>query len=146
MLDAHFAASVAGFRADDQGAAARPTGTAGSKIHVQPVARPSRADRVGAGYLCPVPYLALAKATPWSVYFTGLSRYGEGFARDLGGLFEQYVGQAAAAARCPGARRGRLRPQNNRRKTVDWIVILPEAVLLVEVKSAIPPSLSGSAP
>ena len=29
-------------------------------------------------------------------------------------------------------------PKNDRRKTVDWIVILPEVVLLVEVKSAIP--------
>lgn len=43
--------------------------------------------------MCPVPYLALAKATPWGLYFTGLSRYGEGFARDLGHLFEQYIGR-----------------------------------------------------
>jgi hypothetical protein len=29
-------------------------------------------------------------------------------------------------------------PRNDRRKTIDWIVVLPEVVVLVEVKSAIP--------
>ena len=37
-------------------------------------------------------------------------------------------------------------PKNDRRKTVDWIVILPEAVLLVEVKSAIPTALNRIEP
>jgi hypothetical protein len=106
--------------------------------------RPARCGRPlltgsGPGYLCPVPYLALAKATPWGVYFTGLTRYGEGFARDPGHLFEQYIGRQLRLI--PGARvLGELTygPRNARRKTVDWIVILPEVVLLVEVKSAIP--------
>jgi hypothetical protein len=92
----------------------------------------------GAGYLCPVPYLALAKATPWGVYFTGLSRHGEGFTRDLGHLFEQYIGRQLRLL--PGAQvLGEVTyGRKNSRKTVGWIVILPEVVLLIEVKSAIP--------
>lgn len=71
--------------------------------------------------------------------FTGLSRYGEGFARDLGHLFEQYIGRQLRLL--PGSQvLGEVTygPRNDRRKTVDWIVILPEVVLVVEVKSAIP--------
>jgi hypothetical protein len=40
-----------------------------------------------------MPQLAWAKATPWGVYFTGLGYYGDRFARDLGHLFEQYIGR-----------------------------------------------------
>ena len=93
----------------------------------------------GSGYLCPIPHLAWAKAAPWGVYFTGLSRYGEQFARDLGHLFEQYIGRQLRLL--PGAQvmpEITYGPRNDRRKTIDWIVVLPEVVLLVEVKSAIP--------
>jgi hypothetical protein len=140
VLGAHFAASVARFRADGQEAAAR-AGRDGRlrRFTSNPLRSHPLLTGFGAGYLCPVPYLALAKATPWGVYFTGLSRYGEGFARDLGHLFEQYIGRQLRLL--PGAQvLGEVTygPKNDRRKTVDWIVILPEAVLLVEVKSAIP--------
>ena len=47
----------------------------------------------GPGYLCPIPHLAWAKAASWGVYFTGRGRYREQFTRDLGHLFEQYVGR-----------------------------------------------------
>ena len=140
VLDAHFAASVTGFRADDQEAAAR-AGRDGRlrRFTSNPLRGRPLLTGFGPGYLCPVPYLALAKATPWGVYFTGLKRYKEGFARDLGHLFEQYIGRQLRLL--PGAQvLGEVTygPKNDRRKTVDWIVILPEVVLLVEVKSAIP--------
>lgn len=93
----------------------------------------------GTGYLCPMPQLALAKATPWGVYFTLLDHFGPGFASDLGNLFEQYVGRQLqlllGAQVLPEITYG---PRSARSKTVDWIVVLPEVVLLVEVKSAIP--------
>lgn len=93
----------------------------------------------GSGYLCPIPGLALAKAAPWGIYFTGRERYGDAFARDLGHLFEQYIGRQLRLI--PGAQAlGEITYTERRaeRKTVDWIVVLPEVVLLVEVKSAIP--------
>jgi hypothetical protein len=140
VLDAHFATSVTAFRADDQQAAARAGRDARLRRYTSsPLRARPLLTGFGPGYLCPVPYLALAKATPWGVYFTGLSRYGEGFARDLGHLFEQYIGRQLRLL--PGARvlgEFTYGPKNDRRKTVDWIVILPEVVLLVEVKSAIP--------
>jgi hypothetical protein len=86
-----------------------------------------------------MPQLAWAKATPWGVYCTGVSHYGDRFARDLGHLFERYIGRQVrlldGAKVLPEITYG---PRNSRRKTVDWIVVLPEVVLLVEVKSAIP--------
>lgn len=58
---------------------------------------------------------------------------------DLGNLFEQYVGRHLRLL--PGAQvlpEITYGPKSARSKTVDWIVVLPEVVLLVEVKSAIP--------
>jgi hypothetical protein len=67
--------SVTEFRADDQEAAAR----AGRHVRIRKyTSNPLRGRPLltgfGPGYLCPVPYLALAKATPWGVYFTGLAQ------------------------------------------------------------------------
>ena len=140
VLDAHFATSTEQFRAEDQKAAAR----AGvddqlRRFTYNPLRGHPLLTGFGAGYLCPMPQLAWAKATPWGVYFTGLGHYGDRFARDLGHLFEQYIGRQLRllpdAQVLPEITYG---PRTARRKTVDWIVVLPEVVLLVEVKSAIP--------
>jgi hypothetical protein len=140
VLDTHFATDVARFRADEQEAAARASRDDRlRRFTSNPLRGHPLLTGFGPGYLCPVPYLALAKATPWGVYFTGLSRYGEGFARDLGHLFEQYIGRQLRLL--PSAQvLGEVTygPPSSSRKTVDWIVVLPEVVLLVEVKSAIP--------
>jgi hypothetical protein len=136
VLDAHFATSMEQFRIED--------GRAGPDGHLRrftynPLRGHPLLTGFGDGYLCPMPQLAWAKVTPWGVYFTGLGHYGEGFARDLGHLFEQYIGRLlrllTGAQVLPEVTYG---PKSGRRKTVDWIVVLPEVVLLVEVKSAIP--------
>jgi hypothetical protein len=140
VIDAHFATSKEQFRIENKNA----TGRAGQDDHLRRFTyNPLRGHPLlvgfGTGYLCPMPQLAWAKATPWGVYFTGVRRYGDGFARDLGHLFEQYIGRQlrllTGAQVLPEITYG---PRAGRRKTVDWIVVLPEAVLLVEVKSAIP--------
>jgi len=87
----------------------------------------------GTRYLCPIPGLALAKAAPRGTYFTGRERYGDAFARDLGHLFVQCIGRQLRLI--PGAQViGEITYTERRaeRKTVDWIVVLPE-VVLVEV-------------
>ncbi|HLI37752.1 MAG TPA: hypothetical protein VKV80_10485 [Streptosporangiaceae bacterium] len=140
VLDAHFAISKEQFRAEDQKAAQR----AGRDDRLRRFTyNPLRGRPVltgfGAGYLCPVPQLAWAKATPWGVYFTGLEYHGDRFTRDLGHLFEQYIGRQLRLL--PGAQvhpEITCGPRTSRRKTVDWIVVLSDLVLLVEVKSAIP--------
>ncbi len=140
VLDAHFAIGMERFRAENKKAAGR----AGLDDHLRrftynPLRGHPLLTGFGAGYLCPMPQLAWAKAAPWGVYFTGLGHYGDGFARDLGHLFEQYIGRQlrllTGAQVLPEITYG---PKAGRRKTVDWIVVLPEVVLLVEVKSAIP--------
>ena len=138
VLDAHFATGIDWFGPDDQEAVAR----AGRNDRLRrytfnPLRGRPLLTGFGQGYLCPFPYLALAKATPWGVYFTGLNRYRQRFAHDLGHLFEQHIGRQLRLL--PGAQvLGEVSYGPARSKTVDWIVVLPEAVLLVEVKSAIP--------
>lgn len=94
VIDAHFATGAEQFRAENKLAAGR----AGPDDHLRrftynPLRGHPLLTGFGPGYLCPMPQLAWAKATPWGVYFTGLGHYGDRFARDLGHLFEQYVGR-----------------------------------------------------
>lgn len=140
VLNAHFATSKEQFRIDDKNAVGRARlDPRLRRFTYNPLRGHPLLTGFGAGYLCPIPQLAWAKATPWGVYFTGLRHYGDRFARDLGHLFEQYVGRQLQLL--PDARvlpEITYGPKASRRKTVDWIVVLPEVVLLVEVKSAIP--------
>lgn len=140
VLDTHFATSVEQFRAENQ----KAESGLGRDLELRRFTfNPLRAHPditgLGGGYLCPLPQLVWAKATPWGVYFTGLSHYGERFAQDLGHLFEQYIGRQLQllpdAQVIPEITYG---PKSSRSKTVDWIAVLPEVILLVEVKSAIP--------
>jgi hypothetical protein len=139
-LDTHFAISREQFRAENQEAAAR-AGWDGQlrRFTYNPLRGHPVLTGFGTDYLCPMPQLVWAKAAPWGVYYTGLGRHGERFARDLGHLFEQYIGRQLRLL--PGAQvlaEVTYGPKTRRRKTVDWIVVLADVVLLVEVKSAIP--------
>jgi hypothetical protein len=140
VLDAHFAISTAQFRAANhiaEGQAGRDDSL--RRYTYNPLRGRPLITGFGADYLCPMPQLAWAKATPWGVYFTLLDYFGPDFASDLGNLFEQYVGRQLRLL--PGAQvlpEITYGPKSARSKTVDWIVVLPEVVLLVEVKSAIP--------
>ncbi|MDW8478532.1 hypothetical protein QBA57_41625 [Streptomyces scabiei] len=91
----------------------------------------------GPGLLAPVSHLIPAKASPLGIYYTGVARYGDAFAQDLGVLFEAYVGRQLQLL--PDAV---VRPEivygRNRARSVDWIVVTDELVLLVEVKSVRP--------
>jgi hypothetical protein len=141
VLDAHFAISKDQFRAEDEKVIRRS-----GRLHRELrrfTYNPLRGRPVltgfGVGYLCPAPQLVWAKASPWGVYFSGLDHFGAKFTRDLGDLFEQYVGRQlqllSDAQVIPEITYG---PKGNQRKTVDWIVVFEDLVLLVEVKSAIP--------
>ncbi|MEV4677303.1 hypothetical protein AB0K34_37095 [Actinomadura sp. NPDC049382] len=100
----------------------------------------------GAGYLCPSPSLLWAKSAPPALYFTGRAHFGAAndgmaFARDLGHLFEAYVGRNLKLL--PDATlHGEIQAQAGRKgeqlKSVDWIVETTELVLLVEVKATMP--------
>lgn len=96
----------------------------------------------GCDYLIPVTPAVLGKVSPIGLYYTGRAHYTDdkafnAFTRDLGELFEQYVGRHLRLL--PGAE---VYPEivygKNGEKSTDWIVVLPGLVLLVEAKSARP--------
>lgn len=140
VLDTHFATSILPFRAANEQAGARTGGDEQlRRFTYNPLRGRPLITGLGIDYLCPIPQLAWSKATPWGVYFTLLDYFGPDFASDLGDLFEQYIGRQLSLLKnarvLPEITYG---PRSARAKTVDWIVVLPELVLLVEVKSAIP--------
>ncbi|MFE1190118.1 nuclease-related domain-containing protein [[Kitasatospora] papulosa] len=95
------------------------------------------------GYLVPVPAAVLGKATPLGLYYTGgdnNSEQGKAFTRDVGHLFERYVGRQLALLTDADVHpevEYKL-PRKQKGKSVDWIVVFPDLVLLVEVKSTRP--------
>ncbi|GLF98245.1 hypothetical protein [Streptomyces yaizuensis] len=99
----------------------------------------------GDGYLVPVPAAVLSKASMLGLYYTGgeenSTPRGKAFTSDLGKLFEAYAGRQLGlldhAMVHPEIHwLGEKKGQSG--KSVDWIVVFPDLVLLVEVKSARP--------
>lgn len=87
-------------------------------------------------YLAPSQPLVVDRLSLDTVYYAGVAAHGEAFTRDLGRLLERYVGEQLALV--PG---GLLLPERaygrgDGQKTVDWVLVLPDVVLVVEVKLA----------
>jgi hypothetical protein len=87
--------------------------------------------------LLPIPNFLAWKPTPSGLSYAGMAKWGEAFARDLGRLFEAYVGRLLHLI--PGVDTYpeivyRM-PKKQRGKSVDWIVVFPGLVLLVEAKA-----------
>jgi hypothetical protein len=86
--------------------------------------------------LAPVPQLISRKLSPAELYYLGLQRWDLPFARDMGELFEDYVGRQLSAL--PGVT---VHPEieyadgRNTILGVDWIVVADDSVLLVEAKA-----------
>ncbi|WP_069812680.1 hypothetical protein [Streptomyces sp. TP-A0874] len=98
---------------------------------------------VPGGYLVPVPAAVLGKATPLGLYYTGgdnKSEWGKAFTNDVGRLFERYVGRQLDLLLD-----AKIHPEvlvkiskKDKKKTIDFFVVFPDLVLLVEVKSTRP--------
>ncbi|MEV7122249.1 hypothetical protein [Kitasatospora griseola] len=147
VIDAHFATSTRALRehaaAEAQKAAAAGTPALDAALRrftFNPLrSRPALTD-FGPGYLLPVPAAALAKVSPFGLYYTGWEAYQQAFADDLGDLFQEYVGNQLRLIEGAVVHR-EFKYKNNKGKTVDsidWFVVLDDLVLLVEVKSARP--------
>jgi hypothetical protein len=85
-------------------------------------------------FLAPLPRLVSDKATIAAVYYLGLDKWGNAFSTELGYLVETYAGEQLNLI--PGATVTPEREYAPGKKSVDWIVVLPDAVVLIEVKSA----------
>ncbi|MFD4833324.1 hypothetical protein ACFWPV_26230 [Streptomyces uncialis] len=90
----------------------------------------------GPGYLAPSSHLVVPKGSPLGLYYMGVSHFGNTFAQELGDLFEQYIGRQL---RClPDAEVHSEIIYWDERRSVDWIVVFSDLILLVEVKSTRP--------
>jgi hypothetical protein len=93
--------------------------------------------RLGDGrLLAPVPQLITRKLSPAELYYLGIKRWGEPFARDMGELFEDYVGrQLTTLPDVTVYPEVEYAEGKNTIKSVDWIVVSEDSVLLVEAKA-----------
>lgn len=82
----------------------------------------------------PAPRLIMRTVTPGGLFYPGIARFGNAFAKDLGVLFEHYIGRNLrlidGADIYPEITYG---PRKDM-KSIDWFVVLPRLVLLVECK------------
>lgn len=86
-------------------------------------------------YLAPQPRLILRSVSPGRLYYAGKAAYGKAFTRDLGHLAEHYVGRQLALV--PDAElHGEIIYGRSNSKSIDWFLVLPKVVVLIEVKSA----------
>ena len=87
--------------------------------------------------LAPVPQLIARRLSPIELYYQGLKCFGEPYSRDMGELLEDYVGRQLSTL--PDAdvhSEIEYGPtKKSRGKSIDWIVVFPDAVLLVEAKA-----------
>jgi hypothetical protein len=88
-------------------------------------------------YVMPWPRLVLDRITPTGLYFIGLELFGSAFTDSLGLMFENYVG-----AQLELLEHATVIPEiiygKSNEKTVDFFVVAPEVVVLIEAKAARP--------
>lgn len=127
----HFATDVEGFRAQAR-AHREPTGRLRRYEFNPLVARPFIAQPDGR-YLAPQPHYVLQRISPAAIYYVGADQLGDAFTRDMGQLFQDYVGRQLA--QLPDAE---IYPEviyDGDNRTVDWFVVWDQLLLLVEAKS-----------
>lgn len=145
ILDAHFATDTDGFRTEEhqQAEQRRRPGIREDpqlrRFEYNPLRGRPALTGFGPGYLCPVPGLVVAKASPAGVYFTGFNHFGPDFTDDLGDMFEQYVGrQLRLISDATVIPEITYKQDGNTKRSIDWFVVFDNLVLLVEVKSTMP--------
>jgi hypothetical protein len=96
--------------------------------------------------LAPVLQTIGRKLSPIELYYLGIKRWGQAFARDMGKLLEDYIGRQLASL--PGVE---VHPEvayiekSNVIDSVDWIVVFDDLVLLVEAKATRTPAAARAA-
>jgi hypothetical protein len=85
--------------------------------------------------VAPATRLILRTVTPGGLYYAGMAAHGNDFAGDLGKLFEHYVGRQLATIDVVELHPEIVYGKGGGNKSVDWFVVFPGLVLLVEIKS-----------
>jgi hypothetical protein len=92
--------------------------------------------RMASELLVPVPLQVIRKISPLGVWYAGVERWGESFAEDVGDLFQAYVGRLLQTIPDAAVYPEISYDPDGDKRSVDWIVVWNDVVLLVEVKSA----------
>lgn len=90
----------------------------------------------GKDPIAPVLYLILARAMPRSLYYTAVAESGNTFTAALGVAFEYYVGKQLALCK-PEALIPEIVYDRDKKKSVDYIMVMPGLIVLVEVKATL---------
>jgi hypothetical protein len=87
----------------------------------------------------PSPDEIYRRASAEGVVYEGLGKYGTHFTTDVGHFFEGYIGrQLGLIENAEVFPEAHYFTREGQKKTVDWLIVLPSAVLLVECKSVLP--------
>ncbi|MFF4250624.1 hypothetical protein ACFY1L_05360 [Streptomyces sp. NPDC001663] len=135
ITDRHFVTDLAAFKAEnDTKRSSRDSHL--RRFEYNPLRGRPFLSGFGAGYLAPSSHLIIPKGSPLGLYYMGIAHFESDFARELGDLFEQYVGRQLGQLAD-----AKVYPEiiyRDERRSVDWIVVFDDLVLLVEVKSTRP--------
>jgi hypothetical protein len=91
--------------------------------------------RLGHRLLVPVPLQVIRKVSPVGLWYSGIDRWGNSFAEDVGDLFQQYVGRVLRTIPDTHVYPEIAYDPDGDKRSVDWIVLWDNVIMLVEVKS-----------
>jgi hypothetical protein len=90
---------------------------------------------IGNALHVPVPAQVIRKISPQGIWYAGVYHWGNAFADDVGDLFQQYIGRLLSTI--PDAQVNKeIVYAKGQNRSVDWIVVWDNLVLLIEVKAA----------
>lgn len=145
VTEAQFLTDIDAFKIARRAAVDAPGGTPNERFVREPfaynplVARPLVGGIVPGEWIAPCVQMIELRTSVQGVLYSGLERWGRRFTDDAGQLFEQYVGRQLRLIE-----HAEVIPEivyqdgRNAKKTIDWFVVLPEAVLLIECKNSVP--------
>lgn len=86
------------------------------------------------------------KLSPIELYYLGIERWGEAFARDMGELLEDYIGrQLSSLPNVDVHQEITYTSHRDTVKSVDWVAVFDDLVLLVEAKATRTPAAARAA-
>lgn len=91
--------------------------------------------RLNNRLMIPVPLQVIRKISPVGLWYVGYDRWRNSFAEDVGHLFEQYVGRVLRTIPDAQVYSEVIYDPKRNKRSVDWMVLWHNVVLLVEVKS-----------
>jgi predicted outer membrane lipoprotein len=141
VIDSIFANSFDDFKRQDAEAARRAPLPYLDRYQFNPLTARPLLRLADGRLLAPVPHTIMRKLAPLELYYAGLQKWDQAFTRDMGELLEDYLGrQFAALPHAAVHPEVTYRQRRSDVKSVDWIVVLADLVVLVEAKATRAPA------